>query len=191
VRVASQAGLRVFTFSLRGAERQDARVAVAMRPSAKGAKGAARISAPAGKHHGAAAVRRGGIAKFAPACADYPLADQCTTAKEGRTIYAGPTSSNSVRPPAPIHLAWKADYKATRAEGRVQALALDAPPPRRPPRRVRSKPTVAADFALLADTVNLARLAVLGTIAQRAGLTGQLRQTRPLAVGRSEPHTGW
>ena len=58
--------------------------------------------------------------------------------------------------------AWKADYKATRpkVERKIAHLTRRRHGGRRA--RVRGKPKVSADFALLAAAVNLARLAILG-----------------------------
>jgi len=107
--------------------------------------------------------RHAGTARFAGACAGCPLAAQCTTAKTGRTITIGPHEAQlaaaRTRQQDP---AWKADYRATRpkVERKIGHLMRRRHGGRRA--RVRGQAKVAADFALLAAAVNLARLAVLG-----------------------------
>jgi hypothetical protein len=107
--------------------------------------------------------RHAGTARFAAACRTCPLAAQCTTAKEGRTITIGPHEARlaaaRTRQQDP---AWKADYRATRpkVERKIAHLMRRRHGGRRA--RVRGLRKVAADFALLAAAVNLARLAVLG-----------------------------
>jgi hypothetical protein len=99
--------------------------------------------------------RHAGAARFGAAC---PLAAQCTTAREGRTITIGPhealLAATRTRQADP---AWRADYRATRpkVERKIGHLM-------RRRARVRGQARVTADFALLAAAVNLARLAVLG-----------------------------
>ena len=113
--------------------------------------------------------RHAGTARFAAACRTCPLAAQCTTAKEGRTITIGPHEARlaaaRTRQQDP---AWKADYRATRpkVERKIAHLMRRRHGGRRA--RVRGLGKVAADFALLAAAVNLARLAVLG-VAYRNG----------------------
>ena len=112
----------------------------------------------------------GRIAKFAEMCSGCPLAERCTTAKEGRTVYVGPyeeqlaTARQRQSDPA-----WKADYRATRPkiERKIAQLMRRRHGGRRA--RVRGQPKVSADFALLAAAVNLARLAVLGVAAGHSG----------------------
>jgi hypothetical protein len=107
--------------------------------------------------------RHAGTARFAAACRTCPLAAQCTTAKGGRTITIGPHEARlaaaRTRQQDP---AWKADYRATRpkVERKIAHLMRRRHGGRRA--RVRGQLKVAADFALLAAAVNLARLAVLG-----------------------------
>jgi Transposase DDE domain/Transposase domain (DUF772) len=128
------------------------------------------VSCPAGNTTALRPFGEGQIAKFAAACADCPLAERCTTAKDGRTIYVGPYEQQLARARRrQSDPAWKADYKATRpkVERKISHLMRRRHGGRRA--RVRGKPKVAADFALLAAAVNLARLAVLGTVARQAG----------------------
>jgi hypothetical protein len=107
--------------------------------------------------------RHAGTARFAAACRTCPLAAQCTNAKGGRTITIGPHEARlaaaRIRQADP---AWKADYRATRpkVERKISHLMRRRHGGRRA--RVRGQLKVAADFALLAAAVNLARLAVLG-----------------------------
>jgi hypothetical protein len=113
----------------------------------------------------AATGRHAGTARFTAACRTCPLAAQCTTAKEGRTITIGPHEARLAG--ARIRqadLAWRADYRATRpkVERKIGHLMRRRHGGRRA--RVRGLVKVAADFALLAAAVNLARLAVLGAV---------------------------
>ena len=113
--------------------------------------------------------RHAGEARFGAACSTCPLAAQCTTAKGGRTITIGPHEARlAAARQAQASPAWKADYKATRpkVERKIGHLMRRRHGGRRA--RVRGRLKVAADFALLAAAVNLARLAVLG-IAYRNG----------------------
>ena len=113
--------------------------------------------------------RHAGAARFGTACRTCPLAAQCTTAREGRTITIGPHEARlaaaRIRQQDP---AWKADYRATRpkVERKISHLMRRRHGGRRA--RVRGLVKVAADFALLAAAVNLARLGVLG-VAYRNG----------------------
>lgn len=117
----------------------------------------------------AATGRHAGTARFAAACRTCPLAAQCTTAREGRTITIGPYEARlaaaRIRQADP---AWRADYRATRpkVERKIGHLMRRRHGGRRA--RVRGLVKVAADFALLAAAVNLARLGVLG-VAYRNG----------------------
>ena len=107
--------------------------------------------------------RHAGTARFGAACRTCPLAARCTTAAGGRTITIGPHEAQlaaaRTRQQDP---AWKADYRATRpkVERKIAHLMRRRHGGRRA--RVRGLPKVAADFALLAAAVNLARLAVVG-----------------------------
>jgi hypothetical protein len=107
--------------------------------------------------------RHAAAARFGAACRTCPLAAQCTTAKGGRTITIGPHEARlaaaRIRQADP---AWKADYKATRpkVERKIGHLMRRRHGGRRA--RVRGQLKVAADFALLAAAVNLARLGMLG-----------------------------
>jgi len=112
----------------------------------------------------------GQIAKFAEACSGCPLAERCTTAKEGRTVYVGPYEQQLATARArQSDPAWKADYKATRPkiERKIAHLMRRRHGGRRA--RVRGQPKVSADLALLAAALNIARLAVLGVAAGHDG----------------------
>ncbi len=116
-----------------------------------------------------ASGRHAGTARFAAACRTCLLAAQCTSAQEGRTITIGPHEARlaaaRIRQQDP---AWKADYRATRpkVERKISHLMRRRHGGRRA--RVRGLAKAAADFALLAAAVNLARLSVLG-VAYRNG----------------------
>ena len=134
--------------------------------------------------------RHAGTARFAVACRACPLAARCTTAKEGRTITIGPHEARlaaaRIRQADP---AWRADYRATRpkVERKIGHLMRRRHGGRRA--RVRGLAKVAADFALLAAAVNLARLGVPG-VAYRNGAWASRRQ---LTTGNGRPAglTGW
>ena len=113
--------------------------------------------------------RHAGTARFGAACRTCPLAAQCTTSREGRTITIGPHEARlAAARDRQADPAWKADYKATRpkVERKIGHLMRRRHGGRRA--RVRGQLKVAADFALLAAAVNLARLAMLG-LAFRSG----------------------
>jgi DDE family transposase/transposase-like protein DUF772 len=132
------------------------------------------VGCPAGHTTALRSCGEGQIACFGQACADCPLADRCTTAQGGRTVYVGPYEQQLAgareRQSDP---AWKADYTATRpkVERKIARLMRRRHGGRRA--RVRGQPKVRADFALLAAAVNLARLAVLGVTAQHGGWQAQ------------------
>src|SRR6266496_4358311 len=110
--------------------------------------------------------RHAGQARFGAACHICPLAAQCTTAGQGRTITIGPYEARlAAARQAQASPAWQASYKATRpkVERKIGHLMRRRHGGRRA--RVRGQLKVAADFALLAAAINLARLAVLGATA--------------------------
>jgi hypothetical protein len=125
----------------------------------------ATVTCPAGQTVPLAPYGDGSIARFCSACATCPLAERCTTAKTGRTISVGPYEAQLTAARAQqADPAWQGDYRATRpkVERKIGHLMRRRHGGRRA--RVRGQPKVAADFALLAAAVNLARLAVLGLI---------------------------
>jgi IS5 family transposase len=111
--------------------------------------------------------RHAGTARFGAACRACPMAARCTRSRAGRTITIGPHEAGlaaarlSQQDPA-----WRADYKATRpkVERKIGHLMRRRHGGRRA--RVRGRVKVAADFALLAAAVNLARLGALGAGCQ-------------------------
>ncbi len=121
------------------------------------------VTCPAGN---TAPIRRAGdgagTASFGEACTGCPLREQCTKAAGGRSISIGPhekqlaAARHRQRDPD-----WVADYRATRpkVERKIGHLMRRRHGGRRA--RVRGQTKVAADFALLAAAVNLARLGVL------------------------------
>ena len=121
------------------------------------------VTCPAGN---TAPIRRAGdgagTASFGEACTGCPLREQCTKAAAGRSISIGPhekqlaAARSRQRDPD-----WIADYRATRpkVERKIGHLMRRRHGGRRA--RVRGQTKVAADFALLAAAVNLARLGVL------------------------------
>jgi hypothetical protein len=127
------------------------------------------VSCPAGNTAPLKRANPGSMAYFGPPCASCPLAAQCTTAKGGRTIYVGPyeqqLAAARARQRDPD---WVADYRATRpkVERKIGHLMRRRHGGRRA--RVRGNTKIAADFALLAAAVNLARLAVLAVASAPA-----------------------
>lgn len=111
----------------------------------------------------------GGTAAFGAACASCPLAAECTASKSGRTItisrYEAELTRARVTQQDP---GWRDEYRATRpkVERKIGHLMHRKHGGRRA--RVRGQVKVAADFSLLAASVNLARLGVL-KIAGMAG----------------------
>jgi hypothetical protein len=128
------------------------------------------VSCPAGHTVTLRPAADGQLAQFGQACTGCPLAARCTTSASGRTIHVGPYEQQLTRArERQSDPAWKADYTATRpeVERKISHLMRRRHGGRRA--RVRGKPKVAADFALLAAAVNLARLAVLGLAGQGGG----------------------
>ena len=126
----------------------------------------AQVTCPAGQTVPLTPSGEGAIAHFSTACATCPLAAQCTTAKSGRTVQVGPHEAQLTTARAEqTDPAWQDDYRATRpkVERKLAHLLRRRHGGRRA--RVRGQPKVAADFALLAAAVNLARLAVRGLMA--------------------------
>ena len=120
------------------------------------------VRCPAGR---TAPIRRSnatGAANFWPYCTHCPLRHQCTTAPDGRTITVGihekQLAAARARQRDPD---WITDYRATRpkVERKIAHLMRRRHGGRRA--RVRGTTKIAADFALLAAAVNLARLAAL------------------------------
>ena len=140
--------------------------------SAQAADNAARtLTAGAGQHVGTddpGKLADGITSPTGAACRACPLAAQCTSAKEGRTITIGPHEARlAAARQAQACPAWQDDYKATRpkVERKIGHLMRRRHGGRLA--RVRGRLKVAADFALLAAAVNLARLGVLGLACDR------------------------
>lgn len=124
------------------------------------------VTCPAGT---TAPIRRdskgAGTASFGRVCAGCLLREACTTAKAGRQITVGAHEAQLAAARArQTHPDWVADYRATRpkVERKIGHLMRRQHGGRRA--RVRGLKKVAADFALLAAAVNLARLAVLDLV---------------------------
>jgi IS5 family transposase len=103
------------------------------------------------------------FAEFGGSCAECPLRSQCTKSKSGRTIKLHPKHETLDR-----HRkhqrdeAWKKRYRKVRprVERKLAHLMRRKHGGRRA--RVRGRERVKQDFALLAASINLARLAALG-----------------------------
>lgn len=109
-------------------------------------------------------------ANFGRACAVCPLHTRCTSSRDGRSISVGPHEESLTRARAAQRdQSWRDDYRATRpkVERKIAHLMRRSHGGRRA--RVRGRPKVAADFALLAAAVNLARFAALGLVRSGAG----------------------
>jgi Transposase DDE domain/Transposase domain (DUF772) len=122
------------------------------------------VTCPAGN---TAPIRCGtdgaGTASFGPACARCPLREQCTTSAGGRNISVGVHEEQlAAARSRQQHPDWVVDYRATRpkVERKIGHLMRRKHGGRHA--RVRGQVKVAADFALLAASVNLARLGILG-----------------------------
>jgi len=105
----------------------------------------------------------GGTARFGAATGTCPLAPGCTSSAKGRAVWVGNYEAQLAAARARhADPARAADYRATRpkVERKLAHLMRRRHGGRRA--RVRGRDRVAADFALLAGAVNLARLAVLG-----------------------------
>ncbi|MGB8384011.1 MAG: transposase, partial [Dermatophilaceae bacterium] len=112
----------------------------------------------------------GGTAVFGTACARCPLGAQCTSSADGRTIKIGRHEAQLARARTrQKNPAWQAEYRATRpkVERKIGHLMRRRHGGRRA--RVRGRPKVAADFALLAAAVNVARLGMLRITGQGGG----------------------
>lgn len=133
---------------------------------------AGQVTCPTGHTASLTPDGTGRVAHFAPACSSCPLAVRCTTAQGGRSVHVGPYEAQlSAARREQTGPAWKDDYRATRpkVERKLAHLLRRLHGGRRA--RVRGQPKVAADFALLAAAVNLARLAVLGLTGLAGGWT--------------------
>jgi Transposase DDE domain/Transposase domain (DUF772) len=116
--------------------------------------------------------KQAGKAEFGLHCRTCPLVDMCTSSKTGRRITIGPHEARlTAARTRQRDQTWKADYRATRPK--VERKLAHLVRRRHGGRRARMRGTIriAADFALLAAAVNLARLAKLGLAHQHGGWT--------------------
>lgn len=103
------------------------------------------------------------LAQFAQRCAECPLRSQCTRSKSGRTIKLHPKHATLDRHRKhQRNELWKKHYRNVRprVERKIGHLMRHKHGGRRA--RVRGRERVQHDFALLAASINLARLAALG-----------------------------
>jgi hypothetical protein len=104
-----------------------------------------------------------GEATFGDACRDCPLRQQCTDARDGRSIKVSRHERRLAKARAAQRGSdWRRDYQATRpkVERKFAHLMRHRHGGRRA--RMRGKTKIAADFNLLAAAHNLARLGRLG-----------------------------
>ncbi len=105
-------------------------------------------------------------AEFGAHCADCPLRERCTKAKNGRSLWVHPRHDTLVRSRTKQRdAAWLKRYRATRpkVERKFGHLMRHRHGGRRA--RVRGSLRVGQDFALLAAAVNLRRLAALDVLS--------------------------
>jgi transposase len=103
------------------------------------------------------------LADFGASCAECPQRSQCTASKSGRTIKLHPKHETLDRHRSRQRDdAWKKQYRKVRprVERKIAHLMRHKHGGRRA--RVRGQKRVKQDFALLAASINLARLAALG-----------------------------
>jgi hypothetical protein len=103
------------------------------------------------------------IAEFGARCAECPQRAQCTKSKSGRTIKLHPKHETLDRHrKRQRNEEWKKQYRKVRprVERKIGHLMRRKHGGRRV--RVRGRERVKQDFALLAASINLARLAALG-----------------------------
>lgn len=125
---------------------------------------AAEVRCPAGVRVSLRVLKDGSrVAEFGESCAECPQRSQCTQSKSGRTIKLHPKHATLDR-----HRrrqrddAWKKQYRKVRprVERKIGHLMRRKHGGRRA--RMRGRERVKQDFALLAASINLARLAALG-----------------------------
>ena len=125
---------------------------------------AAEAGCPAGVRVALRVLKDGSsIAEFGGNCAACPKRTQCTSSKSGRTIKLHPKHSTLDRHrKRQRDEAWKKQYRKVRprVERKIAHLMRRKHGGRRA--RVRGRERVKHDFALLAASINLARLAALG-----------------------------
>jgi Transposase DDE domain len=125
---------------------------------------AAAVRCPAGVRVSLRVLKDGSsIAEFGASCATCPLRSQCTASKSGRTIKLHPKHETLDRSrKRQRDEQWKKQYRKVRpkVERKIAHLMRRKHGGRRA--RVRGQQRVKHDFALLAASINLARLAALG-----------------------------
>ena len=125
---------------------------------------AAEVRCPAGVRVPLRVLKDGSsIAEFGGSCAECPLRSRCTQSKSGRTIKLHPKHEILDRHrKRQRDEGWKKRYRTVRprVERKIGHLMRRKHGGRRA--RVRGRERVEQDFALLAATINLARLAALG-----------------------------
>jgi len=125
---------------------------------------AAQVRCPAGLRVSLRVLKDGSsIAEFGESCAQCPLQSQCTQSKSGRTIKVHSKHSTLDRQrKRQRDEAWKKQYRKVRprVERKIAHLMRRKHGGRRA--RMRGRERVKHDFALLAASINLARLAALG-----------------------------
>ena len=93
------------------------------------------VTCPAGHTVTLKPAGEGQIAYFAQACAGCPLVAQCTSSKQGRSIYLGPLRGSACpRPSVPGRSCLEGRLQGHSPEGRAQDLTPDASQTWRPPR---------------------------------------------------------
>ncbi len=103
------------------------------------------------------------VAEFGENCVECPLRSQCTTSKSGRKVRLHPKHATLDRHrKRQRDEAWKKQYRKVRprVERKIAHLMRKKHGGRRA--RMRGRERVKHDFALLAASINLARLAALG-----------------------------
>ena len=125
---------------------------------------AAEVRCPAGVRVSLRVQKDGSsVAEFGTSCAGCPQRPLCTNSKLGRTIKLHPKHATLDRHrKRQRDEAWKKQYRKVRprVERKIAQLMRRKHGGRRA--RVRGRERVKQDFALLAASINLARLAVLG-----------------------------
>ena len=122
------------------------------------------VCCPAGVRVSLQMVKDGSrVAEFGENCADCPQRSQCTTSKSGRTVRLHPKHATLDRHrKRQRDERWKKRYRKVRprVERKIGHLMRHKHGGRRA--RMRGRERVKHDFALLAASINLARLAALG-----------------------------
>jgi transposase len=122
------------------------------------------VCCPAGVRVSLQMVKDGSrVAEFGESCVECPLRSKCTTSKSGRKVRLHPKHATLDRHrKRQRDEAWKKQYRKVRprVERKIAHLMQQKHGGRRA--RMRGRERVKHDFALLAASINLARLAALG-----------------------------